>query len=192
MNADPSSVPASEYRVRARRLLKQLRSEDRDVAAAAAERFLRLHEFTGATASRVLERRDRVRLKHALTVVAVENGAPSWLALKARAEAEAPSDDVAANGPRGPVMYEPQLDALLNRWFATYDVARTSLERGRGFLLPYRDHYFVCESEGVRALGLDPDDPDWERIGWDWVKPGDREAWRRLSVKRERALRGER
>jgi hypothetical protein len=191
MNADPSSVPAFEYRVRARRLLKQLRSEERDVAAAAAERFLRLREFVGGTVSRVLERRDRVRLKHALTVVALENGEPSWPALKARAEAEAPSAGVAASGPRGPVMYAPELGALLNRWYATYDAARTSLEREPGFLLLYRHHYFVCESEGVRALGLDPHDPDWERIGWDWVKPRDREAWRRLSVKRERALRGE-
>lgn len=34
--------------------------------------------------------------------------------------------------------------------------------------------------EGVRELGLDPDDPDWVTIGWDWVRPADDEAWRRL------------
>ena len=35
--------------------------------------------------------------------------------------------------------------------------------------------------EGVRELGLDPDDSDWARIDWDWVRPADTEAWRRDS-----------
>ena len=37
----------------------------------------------------------------------------------------------------------------------------------------------------MRELGLDPEDPDWERIGHDWVRPQDREAWTRLCAKRE-------
>jgi len=59
-------------------------------------------------------------------------------------------------------------------------LSRASLDERGGFLFPYRRQYFICESEGIRALGLDPEDPDWERIGRDWVQPGDREAWARL------------
>jgi hypothetical protein len=82
-------------------------------------------------------------------------------------------------------MYVPRMDAVLNRWFRSYAEARTSLEAEGGYLLPYKHQFFVTLSEGIRDLGLDPDDPDWERIGWDWVQPKDREAWERLKEKRE-------
>lgn len=87
--------------------------------------------------------------------------------------------------PEAPVMYVPRMDAVLNRWFRSYAEARTSLEAEGGYLLPYKHQFFVTLSEGIRDLGLDPDDPDWERIGWDWVQPKDREAWERLKEKRE-------
>jgi hypothetical protein len=77
------------------------------------------------------------------------------------------------------------MDAVVNRWFTTYEAARASLEAEGGYLLPYRRHFFVTLREGVRELGLDPDDPDWARIGWDWVRPADAEAWARLRAKRE-------
>ena len=32
----------------------------------------------------------------------------------------------------------------------------------------------------IRTMGLDPDDPDWEKIGRDWVRPMDMSARRRL------------
>jgi hypothetical protein len=85
--------------------------------------------------------------------------------------------------------YPPTLDVFLNRWFSNYDDARAARESGGGFLLPYRLHFFVCEAEAVRAMGLEPDDPDWERIGWDGARPRDAEAYRRLSEKRLRAAR---
>lgn len=46
----------------------------------------------------------------------------------------------------------------------------------------------MTQSEGIRELGLDPDDPDWERIEWDWVRPKDSEAWERLREKRQQAI----
>ena len=84
-----------------------------------------------------------------------------------------------------PLMYVPRMDAVLNRWFTTYAEARSSLESEGGYLLPFKSQFFVTLSEGVRELGLDPDDPDWALIGWDWVEPKDREAWERLKEKRE-------
>ncbi len=81
-------------------------------------------------------------------------------------------------------MYVTSMDAIVNRWFTTYEAARASLETGGGYLLPYRGQYFVTEREGIRELGLDPDDTDWERIGRDWVRPLAREARERLSLRR--------
>lgn len=87
----------------------------------------------------------------------------------------------------GPIMYVPGMDAVLNRWFTNYAEASSSLASEGGYLLPYKGQFFVTLSEGIRELGLDPDDSDWARIGWDWVQPKDDEAWKRLKEKREQA-----
>lgn len=84
--------------------------------------------------------------------------------------------------------YQTNLDVFLNRWFANYGDARHERETGGGFLLPYKHHFFVCEAKVIRALGLEPDDPDWEKIGWDCAQPRNTEAYERLREKRERAL----
>ena len=84
--------------------------------------------------------------------------------------------------------YVPRMDTVLSRWFTSYDDARVSREREGGYLLPYRHQFFVTTSEAIRELGLDPDDPDWAQIGWDWVRPEDEEAWKRLYSKRQRIL----
>ena len=68
-------------------------------------------------------------------------------------------------------MYVPRMDAFLNRWFTNYDEARASLEAQGGYLLPFKDHFFVSTADAIRELGLDPDDHDWAAIGWDWVRP---------------------
>lgn len=86
-----------------------------------------------------------------------------------------------------PVMWVNRMDAVVSRWFTAYEDARVSLASEGGYLLPFRDQFFVTLPEGVRELGLDPEDPDWERIGWDWVRPADADAWARLKAKRERA-----
>lgn len=83
--------------------------------------------------------------------------------------------------------YAPTLDVFLNRWFSNYEEARASRASGGGYLLPYRHHFFVCEDEAVRALGLEPEDPDWERVGWDAARPADEEAFGRLREKRRAA-----
>ncbi len=85
----------------------------------------------------------------------------------------------------GPAMYVPRMDAVVNRWFTTYQDAQASLKAEGGFLFPYRHQFFLTEVAGVIELGLDPEDADWERIGWDWVRPRDPEAWSRLLLRRE-------
>jgi hypothetical protein len=84
-------------------------------------------------------------------------------------------------------MYVPRMDAILNRWFTTYEEARASLESEGGYLLPYRSQFFVTTNEEIRELGLDPEDADWARIGWDWVRPSEKAASERLNEKRASA-----
>lgn len=177
MKAEPPQ-PLSECRIRAKRLLKQLKqSSSGEMAEEAAARFMRLESFSGMTAARVVENQDGLKLKHALAVVALEEGYGSWTALKVSAEAT------------GPEMYDPRMDTFLNRWFARHEDARSSLEEEGGFLLPYKSQFFICETGAIKMLGLNPEDPDWEIIGRDWVKPRDRDAWLRLARKRGEAVR---
>ena len=76
------------------------------------------------------------------------------------------------------------MDESLNRWFASYDEAAASRKKFGGYLLPFRRQFVVVESAAIRALGLDPDDPDWDAIGWDLVNPADQLAAGRLTEKR--------
>ena len=80
--------------------------------------------------------------------------------------------------------YQTNLDVFLNLWYANYEEARLSLNRNGGFLLPYRQHFFVCQPDVIKALGLEPDDPDWEKIGFDCAHPRDAAAFERLRRKR--------
>ena len=66
--------------------------------------------------------------------------------------------------------------------------ARTLREAEGGYLLPFKTQFFVTVAGGITELGLDPEDPDWKRIGWDWVRPLDWEAWELLRDKRRKAL----
>jgi len=85
--------------------------------------------------------------------------------------------------------YETNLDVFLNHWFSNYDEARASREHHGGFLLPYQTHFFVCQPDVIAALGLDPEDSDWEKIGHDCAHPDDKDAFARLREKREGVVR---
>ena len=84
----------------------------------------------------------------------------------------------------GKLWYHPYLDVFLNRWYANYEEARQSLDHDGGFLLPYQKHFFICQPELISALGLDPNDPDWQKIGFDCAHPSDTDAFERLREKR--------
>lgn len=95
---------------------------------------------------------------------------------------------MSARHPSGPAagvsLYVPRMDAFLNHWFPTYEEARAWRQAEGGYLFPHRGQFFVTGPAAVRELGLVPDDPNWEKIGWDWVRPRDREAWECLDLRR--------
>ncbi len=169
-------ISLRECKIRAAVLLKELRGADRLQAYGAAEQLQVLPAFAADDPEAILARRDAVRRKHALAAVAAELGYPNWAACKRRLETPA-----AARVDTG--RFFAVTRGFLNRWFARYDEARASLDAHGGYLFPYGRQFFVCEWAFVEALGIDPHDPDWERIGRDWVRPADDEARDRLERK---------
>jgi len=85
----------------------------------------------------------------------------------------------------GPVMWVAAMDVFLSHWFPRYEDARAFMAAEGGFLFPFEHQFFAASSEAVRALGLDPADADWPRIGFDWIQPADPKAWARLRLQRE-------
>jgi hypothetical protein len=75
-------------------------------------------------------------------------------------------------------------DSGLNVWFTDYNQAKEYLDEHTGvYLLPYKHHFFVCGSGHIEKIGLQSGDPDWDKIGFDWVRPLDKDAKNRLEKK---------
>ncbi len=162
-----------ECKVRASLLCKDLRGADPQRAAAALRRMSRL-EPPGPGPS-------AFQHKHALAVVAGEIGYPSWTELtddsSARPEITKVAVDTWASR-----LCPRSAGGFLNHWFVAYAEAQELRARQGGYLLPYRAQFFVCQAGFIAALGLLPEHSDWQAIDWDWVRPRDLPAWRRLNV----------
>lgn len=149
-----------EFKIRASLLLKALNGDDGQKKARASERWQRHFEVP-----------HHPRRKQALQVVALENGFGSWAELKAHFE---PQTGITLC-PRGSA-------GFLNEWHNSYDQASAARQRSDGYLLLHGRHFFVCSRSYIESvLGLDPDDPDWERMGKDWARPRDPQARERLA-----------
>ncbi|MBN8227073.1 hypothetical protein JYK02_06060 [Corallococcus macrosporus] len=173
-----STLPVTlhEYKVRASLLIKDLDSSDTARATRAAERMRALPFFASLSLGEVLARRDTVQHKHGLAVIAREAGHATWAELKQTVE----------DGPRTldtRAFFRKVHAVFLNRWFSTYEEAARSRETQGGFLFPFGAQCFVCEADFLQALGIDPRDADWERMGRDWVRPRDAAAKERLESK---------
>jgi hypothetical protein len=163
-----------ECKIRASLLLKDLRCADHRQSVRAAERFQVLPGFASFDSGAIIARRDSIRRKHALAVIAAELGYPAWTDCKRRLEVPAelrldPEKFFAAG-----------CGGYLNRWFARYAEARAALEAEGGYLFPFRYQFFICEPGFLADLGIDLADPDWDRIGRDWMRPRDLAAHNRL------------
>lgn len=172
-----SPPPLRECKIRASLLLKDLLSSEPARAMRAAERLRALPAFARLTPRELLTRKDDVRRKHALAVIAHEQGHASWAELKqALGEHEQPRFVPEA-------FFVREKSVYLNRWFASYEQARTSLQKEGGYLFPFRDQFFIAEAGFLVMRGVELSDPDWERIGHNWVEPLDPAARARLEEK---------
>ena len=164
-------VPSLEESKRTASLLeKDLHSLDIAVARAAATRFLRLAEFRQKSADELVRDRDEVQHKHALTVVAREQGYGAWKNLKDAADV---------------LWCPPGASAYWHNWCKSHDEARAILDERGGYLLTAHGKWFIAERGYIELLGLDPDDPRWAAIGFDIVQPSDQRACHELIALRE-------
>ncbi|MBA3814124.1 MAG: hypothetical protein H0X26_06510 [Alphaproteobacteria bacterium] len=161
MNKSQKSFSVDECKVRASLLLKSLRSRDQASSQKAAKRFQHLPEFGVCSFEEILQA--DIKRKHALAVIAIEKGFTSWSDLKCQLPFI-----------RG---------GFLNQWFANYADAKSYQHANSGFLLPFKNQFFMCDADYIVNLGFDAEDPDWALIGYDWAHPADKNAWQRLYKK---------
>ncbi|MEL7463537.1 MAG: hypothetical protein AAFN79_05695 [Pseudomonadota bacterium] len=81
------------------------------------------------------------------------------------------------------LIFERRVSAFWNHWFADAQSARAHLKAHGGALFPYRSQFVVVQPGLLAAVALDPQDPDWDRIGHDWSEPRDADAFARLNAK---------
>ena len=112
------------------------------------------------------------QLKHALAVIAREEGFAGWAEMKQAREGLDFSEFFA----------RPGLGDTLNAWFSTYDEAKAHQRAAGGVVLPYRHQVFVSSAAVLTRLGFEPDHPDWTAIDHDFVRPASAEAHARISA----------
>ncbi|MDC0682821.1 hypothetical protein [Sorangium atrum] len=175
--------PVRELKTRAELLHKQLASND----VKALLRLRALPELGRADEAALAAAVAGIRRKHCLAVVARECGFSSWERARLALAGEPGAPEL------GTLLYGRD-GGVLHHWFATYEEARAHVEAlpeaSPGYLLAYKHHFFVADRAFVASLGLDPDDPDWQAIGWDWARPADVAARSRLYAKRLASMRG--
>ena len=179
--------PVRELKTRAELLHRAVASGD----VQAHGRLRALPELKKADEEALASAAARMQRKHCLAVVAREHGFTSWEQAKRVLGGSAEETDF------GTMLYGVASWGFLHPCFATYtethvfadDALRSG---GRPFLLAFGRQFFVAGSAFVASLGLDPQDADWRAIGWDWPRPRDGDARRRLYAKRITALRGPR
>ena len=112
-----------------------------------------------------------IQLKEAFEILAKASGFKSWRELKEIFEA---TEHYCPHGS----------SARWKIWIKSYDEARDQLSSMKeGFLLPYRDHFFICDLEYIEFLGIEKDDPDLTLMGRNWVEPNNPEAFMRITPK---------
>jgi hypothetical protein len=94
---------------------------------------------------------------------------------------------------RGSIMYVPRMDAAgATEWraesgepYGPFGSRLSALGSGlSGICFPIEVSSSSRRARGFVSWGLDPEDADWARIGWDWVRPSEKAAWERLNEKR--------
>ena len=161
MNKSSKQLTVKECKIQASILLKFLYSKIPAQIEKATKRFQQLPEFSKLSSTEIIQA--KIKRKHALAAVAMGKGFKSWADLKCQ------------------ILFIR--GGFLNQWFAHYPEAKSYLQEKGGFLLPYKNQFFICDAHYITQLGLDADDHDWVLIGYDWENPNDQAAWQRLYQK---------
>ena len=159
-----------ELKVRAELLHRKLQAGDVQATA-------RLNRVPSLRKAAPQDLPQLVRHKHCLACVAREFGFEDWQHAARVLDGE--------NDQRGfgKLLWNPSLGGFINHWFRDHAEADAQRRASGGYLLPYKQDYSVVTSAYVAALGLDPEDPDWALMDWDWAKPSEPAARTRMYAK---------
>lgn len=161
--------PIAEVKVRAE--LLQHRSERGEPEALA--RLQRLPELRRSPPSEA--KSPEIRRKHCLAVVARELGFTDYPHLLRVVDGDPAETDF------GTLPCGRAGGAHLNAWYPRYDEAKEHQQAAAGYLLCYRRHFVIVGEAYIRdVVGIDPGHPDWRAIDYDWSRPADGAARRRL------------
>jgi hypothetical protein len=159
-------VSLLKLKLQARFLLKELQSNSGKSGNEAA-RFIQIPFFFHKHAGWIREHTDLVQLKHAYQVIAKEYGFDTWSALKQK---------VIEND----CLYKPDHVGFIHSWFTNYPEAEKYLNRHGGYLLTFWKDFVVCGKEYIGGLGLGQYEEQWKRIGYNWAKPSEAQAYQFL------------
>ncbi len=163
--------PTQELRTRAEILHHKIQSGDQR----SLDRLRALPGYRRATYETLEAAAPTIRRTDCLSVLAAELGFENWPEAKRALDGTGPVDNF------GTLLCHPRSSAHLNLWFKTHSEATQARAERDGYLLAYRNHYFVADHYYIAdSLQLDPADPDWAAIGYDWARPADPAARTRL------------
>jgi len=149
----------------ANRIYKEFTGEISDVTAAG--HFIKIPAFAGKTTAQLLQHKHLVQLKHAYTVVAMQNGFNNWAALRAFVIQQ-------------DCLYTPKGVRFVHAWFKDYTQAAAYRENNGGYLLCFWKDIIVCGNEYINCLNLSTYTEQWKAINYNWVKPANTTAWQFL------------
>lgn len=167
-----------ELKTRAEILHHRIRTGEPQALA----RLRALPEFRRSSQRELAAQAATIRRRHCLAVIAAELGFPSWPQAKSMIAGERPATEF------GTILCPTRCAVHLNRWYRTYAEAAAARKASAGYLLAYRRQFIVVDRHYITTLGLDPDDADWARLGFDWVRPRSVRARARLYAKLVAAL----
>jgi hypothetical protein len=179
-----------KYRIQASRLRKSTKQNlDEDPSGIAIEqivqRFRKIGELQTENPLASLRRLGALSLGKYLDLLAHEEGHGTWSTLNKLLQ----EWDQSLDKSEQTELYKSNASEFnLNVWCPSYEDAKAYLDSHHGFfLLQYKNQYFLAQAPHIVDLGMDPKDPDWEKIGRDWVRPLDPEAKQRLQQKLRQA-----
>jgi hypothetical protein len=162
-------VRLTDLKKQASFLLKDLCANSLKSQEAAAQ-FLKIPVFSGRPIRWILENKDSFKLKDALLVIALQNGFKGW-------------PDLKKNVTQQDCLYRSAHVGLIYAWFSDYEKAVIYHSQNGGFLIKFWKDFAVCGNEYISCLSLSEYPDHWKKIGYNWVKPSDQQAWEFLNQK---------
>lgn len=81
-------------------------------------------------------------------------------------------------------IFAPPGAAIWHVWYSNLEEAQLHLTTtSNTFLIPHQKHFFICDQNYVKTLGIDANDTDLKLVGRNWATPMDYDAWERMLKK---------